>query len=124
MFNRKKMVKADETLLQRSWGGLLLLIFLFPQINNALHYFVVKHNYNHSHTNQLHNNEKTHDCELSIYKMPSVLLFDFGYTEPKKNILFSKVDKPFFISFYTRTFFKILSDRGPPVDLVIKPLNR
>ncbi|MFA7445788.1 MAG: hypothetical protein WCY89_07555 [Flavobacteriaceae bacterium] len=104
--------------LWRGSGGFLLFIFLFPQANNALHYFVIEHHFEvvDSDTKQFHHNHKTHDCEQSIYKIPNTLLFDFGYSELKRIISFLETEKLVFISFYTRNLFKNLSDRGPPFE--------
>lgn len=94
----------------------LLLLFVFPQINNALHYFVVEHHFHAYNPNekQFHHTHQTHDCEQSIFKTPSIVLFDLGYTELTKTVLFFKKDTFSFDSFYRITFFENPSDRGPP----------
>lgn len=120
MFTKEKYKVFNKPLLWRGWGGLLLFIFLFPQMNNALHYFVVEHHFHQYNPNekQFHHNDKTHDCEQSIFKIPSTLLFDFGYTEFVRNVVFYEVEKPLFILFYTKIFFENVSDRGPPIKAI------
>lgn len=102
--------------LQSHIGLFLLVLFVFPQMNNALHYFVVEHHFHKYNPNekQFHHNDKTHDCEQSIFKILSTLLFDFGYTEFVRNVTFYEVEKPLFILFYKKIFFENVSDRGPP----------
>lgn len=94
----------------------LLLLFVFPQINNALHYFIVEHHFHRYNTSEkeFHHTHQTHDCEQSIFKIPSIVLFDFGYSELTTTILFCKQNQFSFDSFYRKIFFENLSDRGPP----------
>jgi|GEM_PF-920715 len=94
----------------------LLGLFVFPQINNALHYFVVEHHFhlNNKDEKQFNHNDKNHNCQQSIFKIPSILLLDFGYTERIKTFFFNQINSLIFISFYKKNVFKILSDRGPP----------
>jgi len=102
--------------LQLHIGLFFLLLFVFPQANNALHYFVVKHHFHQYNANekQFQHKHKTHDCEQSIFKIPNTLLFDFGYTKPKKFIPFLEIEVPFILIIYKKILFKNLSDRGPP----------
>ncbi len=124
MLNRKKIKVFNKPLFRllhfvrndRGWGGFLLFIFLFPQVNNALHYFVIEHHFHeYSDEKQFNHNDKNHNCEQSIFKIPNALLFAFDYAEPKRIISFLETEKLVFISFYTKNFFNDLSDRGPPV---------
>lgn len=94
----------------------LLLLFVFPQINNALHYFVVEHHFHAygSTEKQFHHHHQTHDCEQSIYKSPSILLLDLEYTELTKTVLFFKKEKLSLYLLYSIIFFRNQSDRGPP----------
>lgn len=115
MINRKKKTIFKKSLLWRGWGGLLLLIFLFPQVNNALHYFVIEHHFHEcSDEKQFYHNHKTHDCEQSIYKIPNILLFDFGYKELAKTICFYSIEKPLYKVFYKKIFFENITNKGPP----------
>ena len=89
---------------------------MFPQANNALHYFVVEHHFHEYNPNekQFHNNHKTHDCEQSIFKVPSFLLLDFGYTELKEFISFFEIEKTLYKVFYKKIFFENITNKGPP----------
>src|SRR5690554_3088003 len=93
-----------------------ILLFAFPQINNALHYFVVEHHFHAYNPNekQFHHKHQTHDCEQSIFKTPSIILFDLGYTELTKTVSFFREIKFNTSSFYKKTFYGNQSDRGPP----------
>jgi len=94
----------------------LLCLFAFPQVNNALHYFVVEHHLDNNNSNekQFSNTHKTHNCQQSIFKIPSILLFYFGCVPQIKTIVFNKKSILIFISFYKKNVFNSLSDRGPP----------
>jgi len=94
----------------------LLGLFAFPQVNNALHYFVVEHHFHQSNQDekQFNHNQKNHNCEQSIFKNPNVLLLDFGYIKQVETNVFTKKNLLFFISFYKKIVYKNLSDRGPP----------
>jgi len=94
----------------------LLCLFVFPQVNNALHYFVVEHHFHHNNTNekQFNHCHKTHNCEQSIFKIPNILLFYFGCVQQIKTIVFNKKIILVSISFYNKNLFNSLSDRGPP----------
>ncbi len=95
----------------------LLLWFLFPQVNNALHYFVIEHHFDGSvtHKKQFRHHDKTHDCEQSIYKIPHTLLFDFKYAELNKVILFFETNLSGYHIFYTKIFLTNISNKGPPL---------
>ena len=116
MLNSKKIKLINKSLLWRGLGGFLLFIFLFPQVNNALHYFVIEHHFHqyNKYEKQFVHNDKTHDCEQSIFKIPSVLLFDFGYKKSNTIIQFYSIEKPLYNVLYNKNFFENLSDRGPP----------
>ena len=94
----------------------LLLLFVFPQVNNALHYFVVEHHFHayDSNEKQYYHKNQTHDCEQSIFKTPSILLLDLEYTELIKTVLFFKKEKFGLDLFHNIIFFKNPSNRGPP----------
>lgn len=94
----------------------LLLLFVFPQINNALHYFVVEHHFHayNSNEKQVHHTHQTHDCEQSIFKIPSIVLFDLSCVELITTVLLFKKDTFSSDSYYSMTFFGNPSDRGPP----------
>jgi len=94
----------------------LLCLFAFPQINNALHYFVVEHHFDNNSSNekQFSHTHKTHNCQQSIFKTPSILLFHFDYIKQVKTIVFTELTPLIFISIYKKNVFKNLSDRGPP----------
>jgi len=94
----------------------LLCLFAFPQINNALHYFVIEHHFhpNNSIEKQFNHDHKNHNCEQSIFKISSILLLNFDYTERVKTFVFNQIRILIFISFYKKNVFKNLSDRGPP----------
>jgi len=94
----------------------LLCLFVFPQVNNALHYFVIEHHFhiNNKDEKQFNHNHKTHNCEQSIFKIPNILLFNFGYAQQVKTIVFNKKSILISISFYKKNVFNSLSDRGPP----------
>src|SRR5690606_22556767 len=96
---------------------LLFVVFWLPQANNALHYFVVEHHFEvlDSNTKQFHHNHKTHDCEQSIYKLPFTYLFDFGYSELTKYVIFSEIETSLYKVFYKSIFFENIQNKGPPV---------
>jgi len=100
----------------------LLCLFVFPQINNALHYFVIEHHFhpNNSTEKQFNHNPKNHNCEQSIFKIPNILVFYFDYTKQTKRIIFTGLSTLIFISIYKKNVFKNLSDRGPPFNLIKK----
>lgn len=104
----------------------LLLIFAFPQINNAIHYFVIEHHLQQYNSNekQFHSSDKTHDCELSIYKTPGTFLFDSGYSELKKIILFFGVEKPLYNIVYKKIYFENISNKGPPFCWIIESYKK
>ncbi len=97
-------------------GLFLLVLFVFPQINNALHYFVVEHHFHQYSQNekQFYHSHKTHDCEQSIFKIPSILLVDFGYKELSRFICFHSIGKSLYKVFYKKIFFENITNKGPP----------
>ncbi|WP_430614938.1 hypothetical protein [Flavobacterium sp. JP2137] len=57
-------------------GWLFLWVFLMPQGNNALHYWVIKHDFRRTQptTPEFLNKSTAHYCDHSLFKMPSMLL--------------------------------------------------
>lgn len=101
-------------------AAFLLVLFLVPQANNALHYFVLNHDFDVKNSDgvTVSKKHKTHDCDTSIFKISSVttvgivsLSVNFIYTAPK------------LIFHYTPSFFKEQKPayrlRGPPVKQVL-----
>lgn len=96
-------------------GWLFLWIFLVPQLNNVLHYWIIKHDYTQEHNTktELLNKNNVHYCDQTLFKIPSMwlLLYDFDFQNfitvlPQcEEELLHKFVKIYFIGYYLR---------GPP----------
>lgn len=94
---------------------LLCLIFAFPQINNAVHYFWLEHTFSYSTekrvvVSELHNH---HNCELHIFKVPAITAITFLSFTPFIPVL--PTEKPFrhFKKYGSKTIHSRFL-RGPP----------
>jgi len=94
----------------------LFFLFVFLQVNNALHYYVVEHiHIKYDSGENLYPNYKNHDCNLSIFKITSILLFDADSVIHKRNIFYHD-KKYFWVKFYYENLFlKNIFNKGPPV---------
>jgi len=94
----------------------LLVLFVFPQINNALHYYIVEHvHHKYEFGENIYPNHKKHDCKVSTFKIPSILLFDFGYIVIKTPVFYHNKQYIWNNIFYETLFFENISNRGPPI---------
>lgn len=61
---------------KRHIGWLLLWIFLVPQFNNALHFWVIKHDFlkEFSAKPVVSSKSLVHYCDQTLFKMPSLIL--------------------------------------------------
>lgn len=99
-----------------SW--LFLWIFLVPQINNTLHFWIIKHDFSRELTAKqlVSNKSNIHYCDQNLFKTPSMLLLgqDFDipnfvvYTQQRDSVLVLLFKKIVFIGYYLR---------GPPCRL-------
>lgn len=94
---------------------LLCLLFAFPQINNAVHYFWQQHTFQYSAEKRVVFGEKhnSHNCELHIFKVPAITAITFLSFTPF--IPVSYFEKPFIL--FKKYVFQTLHScflRGPP----------
>jgi len=90
-------------------------LFIFPQINNALHYYIVDHTYHkYDFGENFYPNYKNHDCKVSTFKISKILLFDFEYIACKKQILYPENQNNWVNIFPQRIFLRNIFNRGPP----------
>lgn len=55
-------------------AAILLVLFLVPQANNAVHYFVTSHDFNIKGSDKTASSGKDkHDCDTSLFKIPLVI---------------------------------------------------
>ncbi len=97
---------------------MFLWIFLVPQINNTLHFWIIKHDFSRELTvkSLVSNKSNIHYCDQSLFKTPSMLLllYDFGIPnftmdiQQLDGILVQLFKKIIFIGYYLR---------GPPCNL-------
>jgi len=94
----------------------LFVLFVFPQINNALHFYIIDHVYHKYDSGEnIYPNYKNHDCQVSTFKIPKILLFDFEYTFRKIQILYHEKQENNIIGFYENLFLKNNFNKGPPM---------
>ncbi|THF49413.1 hypothetical protein E6C50_11720 [Flavobacterium supellecticarium] len=94
---------------------LLCLIFAFPQINNAVHYFWTEHTFHYTAEKRVVFGEKhhAHNCELHIFKIPAITAISFFSFTPFIPVY--PVEKPFRLikKYGSQTLFSCFL-RGPP----------
>ncbi len=99
-------------------GWVLLWVFLVPQFNNGLHYWVIKHDFSRDFSGKTIVAAKNlvHYCDQTLFKIPALILmvqnFEFQYFEFLYKGQFQtrihEFAKVYFIGYYLR---------GPPVGL-------
>lgn len=93
----------------------LLVLFLVPQVNNALHYFVLDHDFTgkSSDTATVSKKQNKYDCDTSIFKIPAVTTVSIASVSTHNIYTVPKI-----ISHYSSSFFKEQNTayrlRGPP----------
>lgn len=99
-------------------AAFLLVLFLVPQVNNALHYFVLDHDFTHKQHDKENGTKKSnkHNCDTSIFKTPAVTTVSIvSVSVPFVNIVLK------IISHYSSSSFKEQNMayrlRGPPLIL-------
>lgn len=93
---------------------------MMPQVNNAIHYFVVHHEFKteHSSKTDVHSHLDNHHCEQHIYIQSAVLLPTLLSFNFKILTAYSKENTVFSIQFISRFFFSGYT-RGPPAYSII-----
>lgn len=95
----------------------LLVLFLAPQANNALHYFWLQHHFGKINHNKIYVSKKheVHNCDTSLFKLPAAT------TVP--GVVLNFILKSVFClvaSYYKAVHYKIAKEvhrlRGPPLN--------
>lgn len=96
-------------------AAFLLVLFLVPQVNNALHYFVFHHDFSHKHDIKEKGNKKSnkHNCETSIFKIPAVTTVIITSVLTLFTCAFTKC-MPQYISLLFKEHIAVYRLRGPP----------
>lgn len=96
-------------------ASFLLVLFLVPQVNNALHYFVLHHDFAHKHDVKEKESKKSnkHNCETSIFKIPAVTTVVITSVPIFVTCAFTK-RIPQYISLLFKEHIAVYRLRGPP----------